>query len=182
MFLNCHSYHSLRYGTISVEELIQQASDLSLKALALTDINTITGIYEFHKLCLKNNIKPVVGVEVRDNDKLLYICLAKNKDGIGEINRLLTHHNCNGVQLPEQHPKFSDVTVIYTLDNFPEKLYRNEYVGIRPEELNLLVNSKLKVYIPKMVVLQPVTFKTKQEYNLHKILSNRQQYTGYKTQ
>lgn len=170
MFLNCHSYHSLRYGTISVEELVQQAANLSVKVLALTDINTITGIYEFHKLCKKNNIKPVVGVEIRDNDKLLYICLAKNKNGIGEINRLLTQHNCEGEELPKLHPKFTDVTVIYTLKNFPEKLYRNEYIGVRPEELNLLVNSKLMVYIPRMVVLQPVTFKTKQEYNLHKIL------------
>lgn len=170
MFLNCHSYHSLRYGTISVDELVQQAADFGVEVLALTDINTITGIYEFHKLCLKNNIKPVVGVEVRDNDKLLYICLARNRNGIGEINRLLTQHNCDGVQLPEQHPKFTDVTVIYTLDNFPEKLYSNEYIGVRPEELNLLVNSKFKMYIPKMIVLQSVTFKTKQEYNLHKIL------------
>lgn len=170
MFLNCHSYHSLRYGTISVEELVQQAANLSIKVLALTDINTITGIYEFHKLCKKNDIKAVVGVEVRDNDKLLYICLAKNKNGIGEINRLLTQHNCEGKELPAHHPKFKDVTIIYTLNNLPEKLYGNEYVGIRPEELNLLINAKLKIYIPKMVVLQPVTFKTKQEYNLHKIL------------
>jgi len=47
MFLNCHTYHSLRYGTISVEDLVQLAVDHQLKVLALTDINTVTGIYQF---------------------------------------------------------------------------------------------------------------------------------------
>jgi len=170
MFLNCHSYHSLRYGTISVEELVQQAVDLNIKELALTDINTITGIYEFNKLCKQYNIKPVVGMEIRSENRLYYICLAKNKNGIGEINRLLTQHNCEGLELPKYHPEFSEAIVIYPLNDFPPKLYRNEFIGIRPEELNLLINPKLKTYIPKMVILQPVTFKTPTEYNLHKIL------------
>lgn len=170
MFLNCHSYHSLRYGTISVKELVQQCVELNIGVAALTDINTITGIYDFHRLCKKNNIKPVVGVEIRNESRLYYICLAKGKQGIGEINRLLTEHNCEGKELPKYHPHFSDVTVIYPLNDFPPKLDRNEYIGVKPEELNLLIGSKLKTYIPKMVVLQPVTFSTKNEYKLHRIL------------
>lgn len=170
MFLNCHSYHSLRYGTISVEELVQQSVELGIDVAALTDINTITGIYEFHKLCWQHHIKPVVGVEIRKENRLYYICLAKSRTGISEINRLLTEHNCNGKELPEYHPQFSAVTVIYPLNDFPTKLNRNEYIGIRPEEVNLLVNPSLRKYIPKMVILQPVTFTTKREYHLHRIL------------
>lgn len=170
MFLNCHSYHSLRYGTISVRELVQQCVEYKIEVAALTDINTITGIYDFHRLCQKHNIKPVVGMEIRNNHELYYICLAKNQKGIGEINKLLTDHNCWGKELPKYHPDFSNVVVIYPFNDFPEKLKRNEYIGIRPEELNLLVHSKLKIYLPKMVVLQPVTFRTKKEYNLHRIL------------
>ena len=82
MFLNCHSYHSLRYGTISVEDLVQQAFDYNIKTLALTDINTVTGIYDFYKLCTANNIKPIAGVEIRVENELYYICLAKNQKGI----------------------------------------------------------------------------------------------------
>ncbi len=170
MFLNCHSFHSLRYGTISVKELVQQCVELNIGVAALTDINTITGIYDFHRLCKKNNIKPVVGVEIRNENELYYICLAKNRRGIGEINKLLTDHNCEGKELPKYHPHFSDVTVIYPLNDFPPKLDRNEYIGVKSEELNLLIGSKLKTYIPKMVVLQPVTFSTKNEYKLHRIL------------
>lgn len=170
MFINCHSFHSLRYGTISVKELVQQCVELGISVAALTDINCISGIYDFHRLCEKNNIKPVVGVDIRDDNRQHYICLAKNQSGIGEINRLLTRHNCEGNDFPLHHPNLPDVFVVYPLNNYPEKLHRNEYIGIRPEEINLLINPTLKKYIPRMVILQPVTFTTKREYKLHKIL------------
>lgn len=51
MYLNCHTYHSLRYGTISPEDLVQQAKDMGVQAPALTDINTVTGIYDFIRAC-----------------------------------------------------------------------------------------------------------------------------------
>jgi hypothetical protein len=49
MYINCHSYHSLRYGTIPLNELVQQAASCGVETMALTDINTVTGIYDFIK-------------------------------------------------------------------------------------------------------------------------------------
>ncbi|MBW8522143.1 DNA polymerase III subunit alpha [Chryseobacterium chendengshani] len=170
MFLNCHSYHSLRYGTISIEELVQQALEFKLKALALTDINTITGIYDFYNLCKEHSIKPIVGVDVRVQDEQLYICLAKNQTAIGEINRMLTAYNCDEVEIPKHNPKLKNTIIIYPIHNIPEELSEDEYIGIRSEEINLIFKPELKKLVGKMVILQPVTFKTKQEYNLHCIL------------
>jgi DNA polymerase-3 subunit alpha len=150
--------------------LVQQFVELGIGVAALTDINCISGIYDFHRLCEKNNIRPIVGVDIRTDNKQHYICLAKNQSGIGEINRLLTQHHCEGNDFPLHHPNLPDVFVVYPLNNYPEKLHRNEYIGIRPEEINLLINPTLKKYIPRMVILQPVTFTTKREYKLHKIL------------
>lgn len=170
MFLNCHSYHSLRYGTISVEDLVQQAVDFKLKALALTDINTVTGIYDFYKLCQENKIKPIVGVEIRVENEFYYICLAKNAKGIAEINRLLTAYNCDGTEIPETNPLFENVFIIYSIQNIPEQLLEHEFIGIRQDELNLLIRPELKHLTHKMVILHPVTFTTDEEYELHKIL------------
>ena len=39
MYLNCHSYYSLRHGTIAPEELIECAREHKVSQLALTDIN-----------------------------------------------------------------------------------------------------------------------------------------------
>lgn len=170
MFLNCHSFHSLRYGTLKIEELISQALLSETKTLVLTDINTVTAIYDFKKECENAGIKPIAGMEIRKDNKLLYIAIAKEFSGIGEVNKMLTAFNCDGVQLSATAPEFNKVFVVYPLSNIPEKLNENEFIGIREEELNLLIRPELKKLIPKMVVLHPVTFSTKKEYNLHRIL------------
>jgi DNA polymerase-3 subunit alpha len=57
-----------------------------------------------------------------------------------------------------------------SLQNIPEKLLEHEFIGVRENELNLLINPELKSLIHKMVILHPVTFKTDEEYKLHKVL------------
>ena len=170
MYLNCHSYHSLRYGTISVEDLVRDSARLGISALALTDINTITGIYEFYKLCKEFGIKPIVGVDVRLDNQQYFIALAKNNQGITEICRMLTAHNCDGEILPRQNPDLPNCFIIYPLKNIPEVLEDNEFIGIRAKELHILIQKKWQQFSEKIVVLQPVTFRTKREYNLHRIL------------
>ena len=170
MFLNCHSYHSLRYGTIPLHDLVEQAKMCNAKSLALTDINTVTGIYDFVKLCHEANIKPIVGVEFRQNNQLLFIGLAKNQKGIGEMCRLLTKHNLSKTNVPYFAPNFEHVIIIYPSENSPENLRDFEYIGIKPEQVIKLFKLEWKPLLPKAVVLQPVTFTTKKEFNLHRIL------------
>ena len=141
MYLNCHSYHSLRFGTIPLTDLVAQASVCHVKAMALTDINTVTGIYEFIKACQEVNIKPLVGIEFRYNHQLLYIGLAKNNSGLAEMNRFLTQHNFDNTPLPEVAPDFQNVFLIYPFEKAPEHLKSHEYIGIRPEQFLKLYQS-----------------------------------------
>lgn len=170
MYLNCHSFHSLRYGTIPLEELIGQAVSCGVKAMALTDVNTVTGIYDFIKGCDAVGIKPIVGIEFRCGHQFRYIGLAKNANGLAEMNRFLTAYNFSGEPLPICAPEFNDVCIVYSLEQAPAILRDNEYIGIRPEELPKLFLLEWKNKISKTVILQPVTFRTKREFNLHKIL------------
>ena len=102
MFLNTHSQYSLRYGTMSVKNLIVEAKAKHIHQLVLTDINNSTGAMEFIRLCRVEGIKPIVGIEFRRNHKLLYIGIAKNKEGMKELNDFLTHHNLNEIPLPDK--------------------------------------------------------------------------------
>lgn len=170
MYLNCHSFHSLRYGTIPLLDLVQQAVFCGVKIMALTDINTVTGIYDFIKACKEAEIKPLVGIEFRCNHQLRYIGLAKNTNGLAEMNRFLTKNNFENSPLQSTAPDFNDVTIIYSFENKPTKLKAHEYIGIAPDQLPKLFLPEWKVLLHKMVVLQPVTFRTKREFNLHKIL------------
>lgn len=171
MYLNCHSFHSLRYGTLSLDELVSQALACDVTTLALTDIHTVTGIYDFARVCQKAGIKPVVGMEFRDAcNRLLYIALAKNKSGIAEICRLLTTHNCEGIPLPATTPHFNEAITIYPISNAPDQLKPGEYIGIRPNQRNMLIGTAWKQKADQLVILQPVTISDTVQHNLHRIL------------
>ncbi len=83
---------------------------------------------------------------------------------------MLTDHNCDGLALTEAAPDFKDVITIYPVSNVPERLKENEYVGIRPDQLNILIRIEWKERMDKLVILQPVTVSNKTGHNLHRIL------------
>ena len=90
MYLNVHSYFSLRYGILSIDELLALAHRNNVEAMALTDVNTTMGIPEFVKKAADAGIKPIAGVEIRNGDHLLFTGLAKNNAGFKELNDYLT--------------------------------------------------------------------------------------------
>ncbi len=170
MYLNCHSYHSLRYGTIPLDELIREAAECGVTAMALTDIHTVTGIYDFKKGCEAVGIKPLVGMEFRQDNRMLYITIVRRFEGVAEICQFRTLHNFDESLLPQIAPDFKDAFVIYPIENVPDNLRENEFIGIRPDQLAMLFKSTWLNRIDKMVVLQSVTIRSKKEHNLHRIL------------
>jgi len=50
MYLNCHSYYSFGYGTLSPERILQQAARFGIGKLVLSDINTTSGCWEIYRL------------------------------------------------------------------------------------------------------------------------------------
>ena len=171
MYLNCHSYYSLRYGTIPLEKLVETAASIGIEALALTDINNSMGIVDFVKECGKKGIKPVGGIEFRDGNQLLYIGIAGNNKGFKELNDFLSRHNIEDKPLPPRAPRFNNAFVIYPFGTIPPKeLKENEFTGIRTTELNLLVSSQYRYCQDKLVALCPVTFTGEKDYELHRNL------------
>ncbi|MGV8828950.1 MAG: DNA polymerase III subunit alpha [Breznakibacter sp.] len=171
MFLNCHSYYSLRYGTMAPETLVKRAVELGIKTLALTDINNTSGTFDFVKACRENNIQPIVGMEFRNNNQLFYTALAFNTKGFEEINRFFTRHSLSQQPLPLQPPPFEHCATVYPFSQVtPQQLRDNEYAGIRVVELNRLIASDFRYHQHKLLVWQPITFNDRAEYELHKHL------------
>lgn len=167
MIWNTHTYYSLRYGTMSVQELVQQAKMLGLTSLGITDINCSTGIFEFVKCCEQNNIKPIAGIEFREGSYLLFTAVAKNTSGIAEINKLLSEHNLYGAAYADKIKHLQHAYIVYPLSNYPAVLNDHELIGVRLSELNKLArldSSKIK---HKLILQQPVTYKNAGSYLLH---------------
>ncbi|HEX8609396.1 MAG TPA: PHP domain-containing protein, partial [Pedobacter sp.] len=102
MYLNVHSQYSLRYGTMSIATIVAEAASRGITQMALTDINNCTGMLEFMRECDKLGIKPIAGMEIRKNNRLLYICLAKNREGVREINEFVSQHNLSQTEKPDE--------------------------------------------------------------------------------
>jgi len=167
MLLNLHSYYSLRYGILSVEQLTEGLLRRGYDTAVLTDINNSTGVLSFIKACQHTGINGLAGIEFRNGDELLYIGIARNPEGFREMNEILTTANRLKKPLPSTAPDFNHVYVIYPFGHREaSKLKDNEYIGIRHIQLNKVRMSGAKA-LDRFVIWQPVTFTTKAEYKLH---------------
>ena len=172
MYINCHTHFSLRYGTLSEEDLLHQASALDLETIALTDINNTSACLNFIRLAPQHKVKPVVGVDFRNGSKQEFVALAKNNEGFNEINLFLSSHIHDKTEIPSRAPLFHHVIIIYPYSKKlkPDSLASNEYIGLRLEEIRHLPFSGLLEAKEKLTLMHPVTFGDKKQFNLHRIL------------
>jgi DNA-directed DNA polymerase III PolC len=171
MYLNCHSYYSLRYGTFSPEALVKQAKRLGVDTLALTDINNSSGIIDFVRACEKHGVKPVAGMEFRDGDQLLFVGLAQNNEGFRELNEYMTAINLGKQKHQLLAPDFEHVYVIYPFGKaIGRALKTNEFIGVKPAQAGRLLRINDHKLLNKMLIQQPVSFADKATYYLHKNL------------
>jgi len=61
--LHVHSHYSLLDGLPKIKELVKTAKQRGFNALALTDHGNMYGAIEFYEACLKEGIKPIIGLE-----------------------------------------------------------------------------------------------------------------------
>ena len=171
MLLNCHTYYSYKFGTLSIEQLIQEAVDKGYDSIVLTDINNTSAAIDFIRQCEKKRIKPVLGIDFRNGVQQQYIGIAQNNKGFQQLNEHLTEHLHSGDQFPEKAPEFTDAFIVYPFEKIEHQpLNTNEFVGIKPHQLSRLAFSKWKNQLDKLLVIQSVTFRHKRDFNIHRLL------------
>ena len=164
MLLNVHSYYSLRYGTIGIDPLIDLLIAAGYDTAVLTDINNTTGALEFVRKCLQKGLQPNVGVEFRQGDIFRYIGIARNAEGLKELNDLLTGITFRTHTLEETAPAFNNVLVLYPFE-YVHALRDNEYIGVKKVQLNKVRAST--VSRSRMVIWHPVTIEKLKDFRLH---------------
>lgn len=103
--LHLHSHYSLLDGLSKPEDIAQRCSKLEMKSCAITDHGTISGCIKFYQTMRKQNIKPILGVELyiseqdshihnKDNRKLSHIVLlSKNLNGWKNLVQIVSESN-----------------------------------------------------------------------------------------
>ncbi len=187
MYLNCHSYFSLKYGTLSVEQLLAEAQRCGLKKLALTEINNTSGVLDFIRLAPKYGVEPVVGIDFRRGNLQCFVGIAKNNEGFHELNEFLTHclrHGTNEVpDIPDLPPITENVFWIIPFERFlhADEEMKNTlrpltqksfpcFVGVQMDQLTRLRFSPFVKQFSRLVVWHPVTFRNPGDFNTHRLL------------
>lgn len=174
MYINCHSYYSLRFGTFSEVELLKLAKEQGITTLALTDINNTSACMNFVRKAKDYAIKPIIGIDFRNGAQQSFVGIAKNNAGFQELNAFLSHHSHNKLPISNDAPDFKNVYVVYPFEKVmlteKRQFKAHEYIGVSVEELKKLPFSKYKTFTDKLVIQQQVTVRTKRDFNAHRLL------------
>lgn len=175
MLINLHSHFSLLYGVHSPESLLQGLAARGITQAALTDINNSSGMADWLRLAPEWGIQAAVGIDFRESQgpyrTQRFVALAKNNEGLAQINALLSEHLCSGQAIPKRPRNLEQAQIVYPFREMPEQvlLAENEWIGVREKELVLLPYSVWKG-CPKLVILAGGDFHCREDHHLHRLL------------
>lgn len=174
MYLNCHTYYSLRYGTFSELELLHMAQENGIRRLALTDINNTSACLNFVRRAPEYEVTPLLGIDFRNGAEPCFIGLAKNNQGFRELNEFLSEQLHGKRPFGPRAPRFEHACIVYPFEtvllNEQTEFLGHEFIGISVRDLRRLPFSRLIHHKDRLVLQQPVTFRNGRDFNLHRLL------------
>ena len=67
MYIPLHAHDcagSIGDSILQIKDYVKRAKELNLPAIGLTNHGSMASTFEFYEECTKNNIKPIIGLEV----------------------------------------------------------------------------------------------------------------------
>ena len=148
--------NSLLSSLIKIDELIKFAKSYNYKALSIVD-NNMFGVMEFYKKCLQNDIKPIIGLEVKlDNNLVLY---AKNYNGYKNLLKISTIMSESKVDINILEKYSSDLICVipfnyrFIYDEL-NKMFQNGFISYKNKEEYDLINKDISIYMNETLYLQ----------------------------
>ena len=150
--------YSLLSSLVSIDNLILYAVEHKLSALAICDDN-MTSTKIFYDKCIKNNIKPIIGLDLKYNNSNI-LMYAKSFTGYQSLIKLSTISSERDITITDLETYNNDVVVVlpykdFALYNELTRLYNNLYIGVlnKIEEKESYKVTKNVVFINKVLYL-----------------------------
>lgn len=96
--LHCRTNFSFLEGASHPDELVNQAAELSLAALAITDRNSVAGVVRAHVAAKKAGLKLLIGAEITPTDATPVILLATDRKAYAQLSLLITRGRRNAAK------------------------------------------------------------------------------------
>ena len=182
MHLNTHSRFSLRYGVLSVDDILSWAQANGVTRMALTDVGTTSANWDFVRRAAGFGVAPVLGIDVRNGHARRFVALALHAAGYEALCRWFSELNLAGSAFPERLPeavRHAGVIAIHPWSVWHEHLKDgaplgpNEWVGVQAWEVpavRLARADQDPEVGPRLVALSTATFTCKRDWNAHRLL------------
>ena len=153
--LNIKTDNYLLYSMIKIKDLVIEAKKNNLKALTITD-NNMYGAIEFYKECLNAGIKPIIGLEIDIDYKI--ILYAENYDGYKNLMKITTYKEDKKISLKYLEKVSDNLLCILPyqsrgLYNDLKKIYKDIFVSYKNEEEKSKINLKNKLYMGEILCI-----------------------------
>lgn len=151
--LNIKTNNSLLTSLIDINALALECKRLNINEIAILDDNMF-GVLDFYKIMTKNNIKPIIGLNIKINDKDIYL-YAKNYVGYQNLCYICTNDKSIDV-LKENNDGLLCIIPYYENILYDElsKIYENIYVSYKTREERDNIQNRKCVYINEVRVLK----------------------------
>lgn len=143
--LNIKTNYSLLKSLIDIPKLISRCKELGYSTIGICDENMF-GVMEFYKECTKNDIKPVVGLEITiDDKKILLYC----KNYAGYQNLCYISSNEKSIELIKENSNDLFIIIPYeSITLYDELSFVSDlYIGYSNIEERENIKDKKCLYI-----------------------------------
>lgn len=134
--LGIKTEYSLLNSMIKINDLVKFAKENHIKALSITDDN-MCGVMEFYKACINNDIKPIIGLEIKIENKKI-ILYSKNYEGYKNLLSLESIKIERELELSDLKNNNSNLICIipYEEKEIYENLnfFENIYIGYKNQQ------------------------------------------------
>ena len=151
--------NSLLNSMISIDKLIEFAKKNNIKSLTITD-NNMYGVMEFYHKCLKNEIKPIIGLEVLiENKKFILYCI--NYSGYKNLIKIATSQSDNTLSYEFLNSHSDNLLCIVPYDSIDiyQKLahiFKVIYKGYKNLDERKLLEENNLVYVNETLYLNRI--------------------------
>ena len=158
--LQVKTSYSLLNSLNEIKKLVSKAKSLGYTSLAITDQNNMFGVPEFYEECKKNNIKPIIGIEltIAENKILLY---AMNNNGYKNLIKLSTTISERTLTIDDLKKYKDNLILVIPYIHYTEEIYNiyeYKYIGYSTKEEKDKIK-KDKIFINNVSYLDKKDYK-----------------------
>ena len=149
------THNSLLSSMIRIDDLISFAKKNNIKALTITD-NNLFGAMDFYELCIENDIKPIIGLEISLESKI--VLYARNYRGYKNLVKLSTIVTERQITIDDLNKYSSDLICILPFESLKyydelKKMYQYIFYGYKNDDEREKLKAENRVFFHETLTL-----------------------------